>query len=577
MKKFNILTKTLIVVLAISFGSCKKTLDSITANPNSVTPSSADVDLYLSQVQLSFKDFYNNVSDDGATLSRQQYWAGPLYRNNFSPPDFDFMWTTAYSSIINNANAMIPLAEAQNKFVQAGIAKVLKAYTLGTLVDVFNDVPFTQAEMGLSNVNPAVDPAASIYTAVQALLDDAIKDFAKPGASAITSDLFYGSANATNWTTVAKTMKLKFFMQTRLVDPAAAASIKTLLAENNLINTAAQDFVFRYGSNNNTPDSRHPHYANSYQATGGAGEYLSNYFMWEVASQKYGGNVNLTGDPRLRYYFYRETDNYAWANVSTCPCYPNSQFGNSNFPPWYPAVPTVTPYCVIGKGYLGRDHGDNSGAPPDGTYRTAYGVYPVGGDFDSNQPAAAASGVVAVTLTSGGKGAGINPIWLSSYTAFLKAEAALKLGLVEAGDPRAMLSTGVNASITKVMAFPATVNLTPAAASVPTAAQVTSYVNLVLANYDAAATSDAKLNVVMTEYHIAAFGNGIEAYNNLRRTGMPFNLQPAVAVANPGFFMRSFYYPSVYINRNLSHAPQKTPGDAVNKVFWDNNPDNFIK
>ena len=569
MKKLNILTKTLIVLLAISLGSCKKTLDSITANPNSATPASADVDLYLNKVELSFKDFYTTTSDYGAQLSRQQNWGGPLYRNNYSPPDFDGIWTNAYQNVINNANAMIPLAQAQKKFVQSGIAKVLKAYTLGTLVDDFNDVPYTQAELGVSNPNPVADPAASVYVAVQALLDDAIADFAKTGGVAAGTDLFYGGS-AVNWTTCAKTLKLKFYMQTRLVDNTVAPKIKALLVENNLIKTAAQDFVFKFGPNNNIPDSRHPHYTNSYQATGGAGEYLSNYFMWEVASQKYNGTVNLTGDPRLRYYFYREATNYAWANVQTCPCYPNSQFGTSTFPAWYPAVPTVTPYCVIGRGYLGRDHGDNSGAPPDGPFRTAYGVYPVGGQFDADQAA-------IVTLTLGGGGAGIHPIWLSSYTALLEAEAAIKLGLTDVASARTLLQTGVTASITKVMGFPATVNVTPAVASVPSATQVTNYINLVLSNYDNAATDDARLNVVMTEYHIAAFGNGVEAYNNLRRTGMPFNLQPAVAVANPGFFMRSFYYPSVYINRNLSAAPQKTPGDAVNKVFWDNNPDTFIK
>lgn len=569
MKKFNI--KIFIALTAIiTLVSCKKTLDSMLTNPNYPTPGSADVDLYINKVQLSFKDFFEHTNSYSAALSRMENWGGPLYKNAYTPTSFDQQWEDAYSNIINNANALIPLAEAQKKYVQAGMAKVLKAYTLGTLVDNFNDIPNSESELGVANPNPKADPAATVYANVQALLDDAIVDFQKTGAATVASDLYYGGS-ATNWITLAKTLKLKFYMQTRLVDNTATAKIKALLTENNLINTPAQDFVFRYGTNNSTPDSRHPKYASDYQASGGGGNYLSNYFMWAVASQKYGGTVNLNGDPRLRYYFYREVLNYAAFNSQTCPCYPNSQYGTSTFPAWYPAVPSQTPFCVVGSGYYGRDHGDNSGAPPDGPYRTAYGVYPAGGLFDANQAA-------TVTLTAGGGGAGISPIWLSSFTSFLEAEANLTLGLTDAGDARTLLKNGINASISKVTSFPATVNVTvPTTYTTGLATQTTNYLNLVLANYDAAASTSAKLNIVMSEYYIALWGNGIEAYNNLRRTGMPLNMQPAVAVPNPGFFMRSFYYPSEYVNRNLNAAPQKTPGDAVNKVFWDNNPDTFIK
>lgn len=568
--------------MAISIVSCKKTFDGLLTNPNYPTPASADVDLYFNQVQLSFNSFFQQVSDYSGQLSRQQYWGGPLYINAYSAPSFDGIWTTAYSSIINNANALIPLAEAKNKFIQAGATKIMEAYTLGTLVDMFNDVPYAEAELGVANTNPKADPGATIYTKVQSLLDDAIVDLAKANAAAVPSDLYY-SGSAKNWTTLANTLKLKFYMQTRLVDNTVAPKIEALLVTNNLINSASQDFVFKYGTQNSSPDSRHPHYAADYVQTGGEGEYLSDYFMWLVAAQKYGGTDNtgtvsptlgLTGDPRLRYYFYRQTTSLGAISVTgVCPCFPSSQYGSSTFPAWYPSVPDQTPYCVVGsKGYYGRDHGDNSGAPPDANVRTAWGIYPAGGQFDANQGA-------VVTLSMGGLGAGISPIWLSSFTSFLEAEAALSLGLTDNGTARALLTKGVNASISKVTAFPATVGVTPSATYAATATQTTNYVNLVLAQYDAAATTSAQLNVVETEYYIALWGNGIEAYNNLRRTGMPNNLQPAVTTADPGVFEYSFYYPSVYINLNQNHEAQKTVGGAGpdSHVFWDNNPDTFVK
>ena len=578
MKKIHI--KILVLLMTFSIVSCKKTFDNLLNDPNNPTPTSADVDLYLNGIQLSFNGFYQGVSDYGAQLSRQQNWGGPLYQNAYSPPSFDGLWTTAYASIINNANAMIPLAEAQNKFVHAGIAKILKAYTLGTLVDVFNDVPDSQSELGLVNTNPKVDPAATVYADVQSLLDAAIVDLGKPNAIAVQNDLFYGSDaknEAADWIALANTLKLKFYMQTRLVDNTVGPKIQALVTANKLITSPSQDFQFKYGTST-TPDSRHPHYAADYTVNGN-GEYLSNYFMWVLAVQKYNGATNLTGDPRLRYYFYRSINGIAdLENPNTTPCFPNSQYGNSTFPAWYPPVPTETPYCLVGsKGYYGRDHGDNSGAPPDNSYRTAWGVYPAGGQFDANQPSSATtSDHSAVTTASmGGLGAGISPIWLSSYTDFLEAEA-VSAGLIT-GNAQTLMAAGVDASITKVLGFPATVNVSPDPNYVPTATQVSAYETLVNSNYASASTAKDKLNVIMTEYYIALWGNGVEAYNNLRRTGMPENLQPAVTTATPGIFMYSFFYPSVYENRNLNAAPQKNPGVVANHVFWDNNPDNFVK
>jgi Starch-binding associating with outer membrane/Susd and RagB outer membrane lipoprotein len=557
------------ILLLAGVSSCKKQFDKLLTNPNFPSPSTADVDLFLNEVQLDFNNFWTSAGDYGAQLSRHQHWNGPFYRNGYTPSSFDGQWTNAYTGVLTNANALIPLAVSQRKYLQSGIARILKAYTLGTLVDNFGDIPYTEAVLGNENTTPKVDGGATVYAAVQGLLDSAIIDFGRPNAATFAgNDLFYGG-NKANWLTLAKTLKLKFYMQARLVDNSVTAKIQTLITENNLIKTAAQDFVFRYGTSVTSPDSRHSHYASNY-TNNGNGEYLSNYFMWLVSTQKYNGVVNLNGDPRLRYYFYRQVGNYNWATSATCPCFAKSQFGSSSFPSWYPAVPEKTPFCTVGKGYHGRDHGDNSGAPPDASNTTANGVYPSGGQFDANQFA-------AVTSTMGGQGQGINPIWLSSFTSFLEAEAALTLGITSAGTARALLSSGVTASISKVMAFPATVNVTPDPAYVPDATQIGNYTNLVLNSYDTASSNDSRLNIVMSEYYIALWGNGVEAYNNLRRTGKPASAQLAVAVPNPGLFMRSFFYPSVFINRNSNAPAQKDPGNVANKVFWDNNPDNFIK
>jgi hypothetical protein len=156
---------------------------------------------------------------------------------------------------------------------------------------------------------------------------------------------------------------------------------------------------------------------------------------------------------------------------------------------------------------------------------------------------------------------------MSWFTDFTRAELALTLGVT--GDPRALLESGVRKSITRVLRFPTELGVSPAPTQgVPTTAQIDAYVRYVLEQYDAATTNDAKLDVVLKEYYIALWGNGFEAYNMYRRTCRPRNLQPAIS-ANPGGFIRSFLYPSNFVNLNIN-AKQKP--DVTQKVFWDTNP-----
>jgi hypothetical protein len=275
--------------------------------------------------------------------------------------------------------------------------------------------------------------------------------------------------------------------------------------------------------------------------------------MWTLIQEKGSGANN---DPRTRYYFYRQTTNYGSVNENTMSC------AFAAPPSHYPAG---SPYCILINGYWGRDHGDGSGIPPDGNLRTTVGIYPAGGDFDRNQGS-------RVSLNRGGQGAGIHPIWQRAFTDFLEAEAIVSLGI--AGDARALLESGIRKSMTKVIGFPAAIGATVDTTGFrPDQARIDGYVTKVLAAYDAAATTADKLDVIMKEWYIAAWGNGMEAFNNYRRTGKPGNLQLTRLEAS-GDYTRSMLYPATYVNLNQTAQQKASP--AV-QVFWDNNPPGFIK
>jgi hypothetical protein len=551
----NIIRIMILAGLLIGVTSCE--LDQL-ENPNEVSVSQSNPDFILNNIQLNFAFFFVNMSQYGMDNTRMTAMFGNTYPNAYQGVSFDAPWTTAYANILADANLIASLAAKNDKLdYHAGMANFFKAYTLMMLVDYFGDIPFTEA-FDNSNFNPVTDDDAAVYAKALETLDAALANF---GAVDVATDLpgndlYYTldqkdfAPAVKNWITAAKTLKLRALLQTRLVNAAAStAGINALIAGGDLIDTNAEAFAFRASSSSITsPDTRHPWFSANYVT--GASQYMSNSYINALFVGKGG-----TRDPRIRHYFYRQTLAIP-TDVNVLDCI------NQSKPAHYGAGDI---FCFVGQGYWGRDHLDDDGTPPDNLVRTIYGHYPVGGQWDNSEG-------VRGTVDSGAKGAGIIPMLLPSYTLFMEAEAALVLGTT--GDPKLLLKAAVTNSIDFVRNFntttiPFLINGV-ANPRVPTALTVTNYINAVMNNYD---ISTDKLDIIISEYWIALWGNGVDMYNTYRRTGKPSNLQPTLTVT-PGEFYRSFTYPSVYITRNSKAKPKASP--AV-QVFWDTNPAGFIK
>lgn len=548
-------------------------------NPNQPLASQGNLDLVLNSVELTLSSFYWELSNVGSSLTRMEVMFGPLYSNAFQAASYDAAWSEAYQGILVNAKTIIDQGPAQKLYTHVGIARTIQAYTLMTLVDYFGDVPFSTAFGGNANTNPTVDKGKDVYSAALVALDSAILNFNKTPSAAPGTDIYY-SGDVTKWKALANSLKLKYYMnaaqESATARAAAVTAIQTILA-GDVIDKAdgSEDFQINYGSSYTNPNSRHPKFNNDYTSTGSS-DYLGNWFLYVTVAEKTVLNGGTTlDDPRRKYYFYRQSgDAVANVLVTALPCATRPK------PAWYTAS---MPFCQLGTvgvavatGYWGRDHGDNSGIPPDGQLRTTYGVYPAAGLFDAGA-FKSISGSSAINLA--GQGKGIAPIWLSSFTEFLKAEAALNMGVDLSGsqsagkDALTALSAGMSNSITKVMAFPATCGVTVPTASIPSATTITNYYNFVKNRFGTAAatapnTPGCKLDIVMREFYIAAYGNGIEAYNMYRRTGYPSGMQYKLSGVTDSSdpFIRSAYYPSVAVNRN-SNITQKATIDV--KVFWD--------
>ncbi len=527
--------------------SCSDKLDELLENPNAVNATTASPDFLLNRIQLDYQGLWYGVSDRGARLTRQINQGSALYESAYTAGSTNGFWSSAYANILADVNFLLPLAEKSNLQRHMGIAKTIKAMVLMDLVDTYGNVPYSEA-IDAANFNPKVDDGATVYAAALKLLDEASAHFTVATSGGTPNDYFYGR-NYTKWNKLVNTMKLKYHLNTKLVNADASKNaINALITANALIGTG-DDFVFRFGTTAADPDSRHPKFAGQY--TAGGGDYQSTDYMHHLTVEK------GFDDPRVRYYMYRQTLTTT-TNVDEQECI--SQIA----PPHY--LVGNYPYCnpAGNKGYWGRDHLDPDGIPPDGLKRTAYGPFPAGGRYDNN------SGAPVSNPALGMKGAGIHPIMLSSYVDFMLAEAAITLGTT--GTPKTLLLSGIQKHMDYVRAFAvagaegATISAFEPAATFT--ARVTNYKKYVEAQYDAAATNDTKMNVVGREYWLSLFGNGMESYNLYRRTGKPARMQPGLeAITGP--FVRSFLYPNNYMVTNTK-AVQKQ--NLALQVFWDKNP-----
>ena len=514
-------------------------------NPNAVTASTASPDFLLNRIQLDYKDFYQSISNTGMSLTRIVNQGSAQYESAYTPQSTNGWWNDAYADILADIQFLEPLAEEGDLQRHLGIAKTIKAMVLFNLVDVYGDVPFSEA-LDPAQFNPKVDAGKSIYDAAFAALNEAAGHFTA-ASSGSPNDYFYAN-NYTKWVRLINTLKLRYFLNLRLTEESTAnAGIDALVAENNMLKVG-DDVVFRFGTSSANPDSRHGNFVGSY--TSGGGTYHSTYYMWHMTEAK------GFDDPRARFYWYRQVLVNS-TNVDEIECI------GQIAPPHYLAGGFI--YCLPGqRGYWGRDHLDPDGVPPDGLKRTMWGLYPVGGRFDDD------SATPTNNPSLGNQGQGLYPIMLAAYVDFMLAEAALEID-GDAAAAKTYLLSGIQKHMDYVKGYglssqeAGAINDWFADQETTLDEDIAAYKAYVSSEYDDASN---KMYIIGREYWLSLFGNGVEAYNLYKRTGEPGRMQPGLE-QNPGLFPRSFLYPNNYMVTN-TNASQKSGLDA--QVFWDNNP-----
>ncbi|MBC8987038.1 SusD/RagB family nutrient-binding outer membrane lipoprotein [Pedobacter sp. N36a] len=298
----NIVVIAFATVGILTASSCKKFYD-INQDPDSVLSAPIKQQLTSLTVNLGFyagSDMNRNTSlimqqfsgQSSGTLNATQLYERYLIQGT----DLNNAWSTLYATILNDAENIITKATAEGSPHYSGIAKIMKAYAYQTSVDMWGDIPFSETQQTLANLQPKYDSSESIYKALIPLLDQGIAEVNATTSleSPSTNSTIYKGAFSTskaNWIKFANTLKLRIYLHYSEKDPAfAKAQIDQLIASGVPLFTSNADsfqMPFTSEASNQNPIEQY--------ATARAGYLVANNFIVNM--------MNVKDDPRRAFYF----------------------------------------------------------------------------------------------------------------------------------------------------------------------------------------------------------------------------------------------------------------------------------
>ncbi len=248
-----------LAIAAILVGGCKKDYLDINKDPNNLTG--------IISPSLVFTNALSQTVNNMVAQNEQgSYFAGQwtqsssyIYQQNrfaykFTNSDFNF-----YDPIYDNLEDyqyVIDNGDAQKQPFYKGPARVMKAMLFQQLVDLYGNVPFSDALKGLGSLAPKFDDQKAIYEALIPLLDTAIADLkANPftgsfGSADISRAGGLGGGSTTKWIKFANSLKMRILIrQSRIPGRSAyiTPQIQKILTEGTGFLGAGEDFGINPG------------------------------------------------------------------------------------------------------------------------------------------------------------------------------------------------------------------------------------------------------------------------------------------------------------------------------------------
>jgi len=294
MKNVKYIIPTTVLVSMLIISSCKKSFytdANINHNaPPSVTPASllSSAEGELAYTQGGTFDLFITLFDQQTQGIGRQSQA--YYQYIITNQDVDDPWSTWYTNVMSSCKDLMTQADAKGYNAYSGVGRILMAYSLQVLVDVWGDIPYSQALQGTSNLYPAYDKAATLYTTIGGLIDAGIADLNNANAGALVpgnEDIIYGGV-AANWIKFGHAIKARLAIHQSKGNAAMATAALSEIALSFTSNVDNAQYIFGTTEASGAP--------------------------WYQFNEERGGDVSFTGstlatimaaqsDPRYTVYF----------------------------------------------------------------------------------------------------------------------------------------------------------------------------------------------------------------------------------------------------------------------------------
>jgi len=205
------------VALMILGASCSKNYFNINDNPNAATNTTPELVLpnalkVTVATQLTGYTYLCGWMGYWAPSGSYAISASDVASYKQTNDTYSGSWTTFYRNL-EDYDYIERSARSQNKPFYIGAAKIMKAFVFQQLVDLYNDVPYSDALKGTTSITPKYDKGQAVYEAIALQLDSGVLNMQNPSAtSTANSDILFGG-NTASWIALANTLKLRIAMR----------------------------------------------------------------------------------------------------------------------------------------------------------------------------------------------------------------------------------------------------------------------------------------------------------------------------------------------------------------------------
>ncbi|MFM7839576.1 MAG: SusD/RagB family nutrient-binding outer membrane lipoprotein [Chitinophagaceae bacterium] len=228
----------LTLIVAIIGTGCKKSFLDVNTNPNAL-PTATPAFVISNAINQTASGMVG-VNELGMfwsghwTQSNGYILATTLFKYEFTNNDFNY-WDGTYDNLGDYKYVLDNAANYDQQYL-IGPAKIMMAYQFQKLVDLYGNIPFSEALKGVEILAPKFDEQKSVYAGLITWLDGAIADcktnsnFASQYAP---SDIVF-KGNLTKWIKFANSLKLRILVkQSRVAgfEGTMTTEINKILAE----------------------------------------------------------------------------------------------------------------------------------------------------------------------------------------------------------------------------------------------------------------------------------------------------------------------------------------------------------